>query len=58
MSRREQAFTPVFVVVMLYATRVETPSPRVALSVGLISAATPIASAGEAHFNLTGVLIM
>lgn len=57
-SRREQAFTPVFVVVMLYATRVETPSPRVALSVGLISAATAIASAGEAHFNLTGVLIM
>ena len=58
MSRREQAFTPVFVVVMLYCTRVETPSARVALSVGLISAATAIASAGEAHFNLTGVLIM
>jgi len=53
-----KAFTPVFVVLMLFCSGVETPSARVSLSVALICIATSIASIGEAHFNLIGLLVM
>ena len=57
-SPNPQAFTPVFVVAMLYITRVDVPSRRVTLSVVALCVGTGIASAGEAHFNLTGLIIM
>ncbi|KAL3915225.1 MAG: hypothetical protein SGPRY_007321, partial [Prymnesium sp.] len=53
-----QAFTPVFVVAMLYCTSIETPSRRVCFAVLMICVGTSIASAGEAHFNLIGLIIM
>lgn len=53
-----KAFTPVVVVLMLYLTAVEIPSRRVTFSVIMICVGTSIASAGEANFNLTGLLIM
>ena len=42
----------------LYLSGVEAPSRNVALSVLAMSAGTVISSFGEAHFNLTGFLIM
>ena len=53
-----KAFTPVFVVAMLYITRIDVPSRRVTFSVVALCVGTGIASAGEAHFNLTGLIIM
>ena len=53
-----KAFTPVFVVAMLYCTAIETPSRRVVGAVIMICVGTSLASAGEAHFNATGLLIM
>jgi len=53
-----KAFTPVFVVAMLYVTRVDVPSRRVTLSIVALCLGTSIASAGEAKFNLTGLVIM
>ena len=53
-----KAFTPVFVVGMLFFTNVETPSKRVCFAVFMICVGTSIASAGEANFNLVGLLIM
>lgn len=53
-----KAFTPVFVVAMLYVTGIDVPSRRVTFSVIALCVGTSIASAGEANFNLTGVLIM
>ncbi|KAH8055218.1 hypothetical protein JL720_14327 [Aureococcus anophagefferens] len=41
-----------------FAAGVEAPSRNVALSVAAMSAGTVISSFGEAHFNLTGFLIM
>ena len=42
-----KAFTPVFVVAMLYCTAIETPSRRVTLSVAGICVGTSLASLGE-----------
>ena len=53
-----KAFTPVFVVAMLYATGIDVPSRRVTFSVVALCVGTSVASAGEANFNLTGVAIM
>ena len=53
-----KAFTPVFVVAMLYMTGIDVPSRRVTFSVIALCVGTSIASAGEANFNLTGVIIM
>lgn len=53
-----KAFTPVFVVAMLGLTGIEVPSRKVVLSVLMISTGTAIASAGEANFNATGLVIM
>jgi hypothetical protein len=53
-----KAFTPVFVVAMLYCTAVETPSRRVCFSVLMICVGTSIASAGEANFSPIGLTIM
>ncbi|KAL1528360.1 hypothetical protein AB1Y20_009713 [Prymnesium parvum] len=53
-----KAFTPVFVVAMLFCTGVETPSKRVCFAVLMICVGTSIASAGEAHFDALGLLIM
>ena len=53
-----KAFTPCVVVLFLYLSGVEAPSRNVALSVAAMSAGTVISSFGEAHFNLTGFLIM
>ena len=49
---------PCVVVLFLYLSGVEAPSRNVALSVLAMSAGTVISSFGEAHFNLTGFLIM
>jgi len=43
---------------MLYITRIDVPSRRVTFSVVALCVGTGIASAGEAHFNLTGLIIM
>lgn len=53
-----KAFTPVFVVVMLYCSGIESPSLRVSASVALICVGTAIASAGEANFSAMGLAIM
>ena len=43
---------------MLYITHIDVPSRRVTFSVVALCVGTGIASAGEAHFNLTGLIIM
>lgn len=53
-----KAFTPVFVVAMLFVTAVETPTRRVSCSVFMICVGTAIASAGETNFSSVGLLIM
>jgi len=53
-----KAFTPVFVVAMLYVTRVDVPSRRVTFSVVALCLGTSIASVGELKFNLTGLVVM
>mmetsp|Transcript_10797 Transcript_10797/g.32191 ORF Transcript_10797/g.32191 Transcript_10797/m.32191 type:complete len:251 (+) Transcript_10797:1-753(+) len=53
-----KAFTPCVVVAGLALSGVDYPSTRVALSVLGMSLGTVLASLGEAHFNLTGFLIM
>jgi hypothetical protein len=51
-----KAFTPVFVVVMLYVTRVDIPSRRVTFSIVALCLGTSIASAGAPKPNPTNLL--
>ena len=53
-----KAFTPVFVVAMLFLTGIATPSARVVFSVLMIAVGTAIAAAGEVNFNLLGLAVM
>ena len=43
---------------MLHLSGIETPSRRIVGSILMICVGTGIASAGEAHFNLVGLMIM
>lgn len=53
-----KAFTPVITMAALFATRLETPTRRLILSVLCIALGTALASAGEVALSYTGVAIM
>ena len=53
-----KAFSPAYMVIFLYCLGVEYPSRSVIFCVLGLSICTCIASAGEVHFNLIGVLFM
>ena len=53
-----KAFSPAYMVCFLYCLGVEYPSRKVIACVLGLSLCTAVASAGEVHFNLIGVLFM
>ena len=53
-----KAFSPAYMVIFLYCLGVEYPSRKVIGCVLGLSLCTAVASAGEVHFNLIGVLFM
>ena len=53
-----KAFTPVFVVALLWALGIEIPSQNVVLAVLMLSVGTAIASVGEMNMNALGIFIM
>jgi drug/metabolite transporter (DMT)-like permease len=53
-----KSLTPVMTMIALFLARLETPTPRLIVSVSVIAGGTALASIGEVNFSTVGILIM